>query len=244
MKIVVLNIWGGRMSKDLLVFLEKLRETEVFLLQEVMHQATSVTCWEPDEEKEIFSAIDNVLDLHRGYFAPAVFDEWGLAMFIKKDIQVNEIGDIFVHNHRESMVGRDATTVGRNIQYATILHDQKPLTMINFHGLWNGEGKSDSDDRIKQSKRIIDFIKNIPHDIVLGGDFNLLPGTQSLQMIENDLGLKNLITEHEITSTRTSLYDKPIGFADYVFISQGIEVKDFQVLPDEVSDHSPLLLEI
>ena len=33
-------------------------------------------------------------------------------------------------------------------------------------------------------------------------------------------------------------------YADYVFASNNIEIKNFKVLPDEVSDHRPLLVEI
>lgn len=61
-------------------------------------------------------------------------------------------------------------------------------------------------------------------------------------MIENT-GLRNLIKEHGITSTRTSLYTKEEKFADYVLIGPGIQVTNFEVLPDEVSDHAPLRIE-
>jgi len=77
---------------------------------------------------------------------------------------------------------------------------------------------------------------------VLCGDFNLLPDTESLKRLEG-IGLRNLIKEYGITSTRTSFYDKPAKFADYALVSEGIEVKDFKILPDEVSDHSPMYLE-
>ena len=56
--------------------------------------------------------------------------------------------------------------------------------------------------------------------------------------------MKNLIKEYNIQSTRTSLYEKSEKFADYVFVSPEIVVKDFKLLPDEVSDHLALFLEI
>ena len=76
----------------------------------------------------------------------------------------------------------------------------------------------------------------------MSGDFNLLPDTQSIKKLEN-FGLRNLVKEYNITSTRTSFYTKSEKFADYAFVSSEIAVKDFKVLPDEVSDHSPLYLE-
>ncbi len=69
-----------------------------------------------------------------------------------------------------------------------------------------------------------------------------MPDTQSIALFESH-GLKNLIKEHTITSTRTSLYDKSEKYADYIFVTKGIQVNDFKVLPDEVSDHAPLYLD-
>jgi len=47
-----------------------------------------------------------------------------------------------------------------------------------------------------------------------------------------------------VSSTRTSFYTKPEKHADYAFVTKGISVTDFKVLPDEVSDHAPLLIEV
>ena len=77
---------------------------------------------------------------------------------------------------------------------------------------------------------------------MLCGDFNLAPDTQSLRMLEA-AGLRNLVAEFGVTSTRTSLYRRPERFADYVFVSPGVDVSAFRVLPDEVSDHAPLMLQ-
>lgn len=61
-----------------------------------------------------------------------------------------------------------------------------------------------------------------------------------LSKLFEDAGMRNLIKEYGVTSTRTSHYTKDEKFADYAFITQGIKVKDFKVLPDEFSDHTPL----
>jgi hypothetical protein len=46
----------------------------------------------------------------------------------------------------------------------------------------------------------------------------------------------NLVKDYNVTSTRSSHYPKEEKFADYIFVSKDIEVKDFKVLPDEVND--------
>ncbi len=73
--------------------------------------------------------------------------------------------------------------------------------------------------------------------------FSAMSNTQSIKILE-DADLRNLVTEYGVTSTRTSLYKKPEKFADYIFVSKGVEVLDFKVLPEEVSDHAALYVEI
>lgn len=253
MKIIVLNTWGGRAGKKkLLAFFEKYKDmTDIFCLQEIWSA--------PVESLEGRSAggralsyeetmshgveeISKILPDHISYFRPHYLDHYGLAMFVKKDLVVTEEGEEFVHKYKGYLPDGDLGNHARNIQYVTFSVDDKPLTVINFHGLWNGKGKNDSEDRIIQSKNILAFTKRISGDFVLCGDFNLSPETESLKMFETR-GLINLIREYRITSTRTSHYTKDEKFADYVFTTKGINVKDFKVLQEEVSDHAPLFLE-
>lgn len=176
---------------------------------------------------------------------PHLEDYWGLAVFFKKDLLVLDHGEIFVHKQKgydleQEKKGRTA----KNLQYLTLqVEDYQKLTIVNFHGLWNGQGKGDSEDRLAQSENIVSFLKTLNHSFILGGDFNLNPDTRSLKMFE-DCGLRNLIKEYGITSTRTSFYAKENRYADYVFVSKGVNVLDFQVLPDEVSDHAPLCVKV
>ena len=116
------------------------------------------------------------------------------------------------------------------------------LPIFNFHGLWNGQGKTDTEDRLRQSENIINFLKTLSGEIILCGDFNLRPDTESIKIFE-DFGLKNLIKDYNIKSTRTSFYEKEEKFADYIFVSAGVRVMEFKVLPEEISDHAALYLD-
>ena len=186
--------------------------------------------------------ISATLGNHNAYFKPHHLENYGLMMLVKKDLDVLIEGEVFVYKEKGHIPEGDVGFQARNVQYVNLKTQAGNRSILNFHGLWNGGGKGDSEDRLLQSDRIIEFAKTLSNPYVLCGDFNLLPDTQSLKKLE-DFGLRNLIKEYGITSTRTSFYDKPAKFADYALVSEGVNVKDFKVLSDEVSDHSPMYLE-
>ncbi len=253
MKIITLNTWGGLAGKEkLLAFFEQYRNTiDVFCLQEIWAapypdlKGQKIAQRELDQENIMTQGkqeIASVLSHHYAYFRPHYFDHYGLLVFARKDIKFFDEGEVFVYKHKGYIPTGDVGNHARNIQYLTLGIDGKKITIINFHGLWNGKGKKDCTERIEQSQKIASFLRSLKGEIVFCGDFNLLPDTLSMAILEK-CGLRNLIKECAITSTRTSFYEKPDKFADYILVSKGIVVKNFKVLPEEVSDHSPLLIE-
>ncbi len=251
MKVISLNTWAGRAGKErLLDFFLRNSDADIFCLQEIwsapFEHLEGHDAGVPIDHSGIMvygaREISTLLSGYRDYFRPHHLDNYGLLMLVRKDLEVMDEGEVYVYKQKGHVPERDAGFHARNVQYVTLATPAGKRTVMNFHGLWNGQGKGDGEDRLKQSRRIIEFLKTLDHPYVLLGDFNLLPDTQSLQMLE-EFGLRNLIREYGITSTRTSHYTKPEKFADYVLVSDGIDVKDFRVLPDEVSDHAPLLVE-
>ena len=252
MKLICLNTWGGRAGAErLLAFLDSHRDADFICLQEVWSA--------PYENLEGFPAggvgiahskimvygkqeIIALLGGHRAFFHPNHLNDYGLMTLVSNSLDVVESGDVFVHRERGYVPRGDLGLHARNVQFVKVSGPSGLLSVLNFHGLWNGLGKSDSDERLAQSQRILDFLGGRREPLVLCGDFNLLPDTDSLRMLKST-GLRNLVAEFGVASTRTSLYARPERFADYVLVSDGVVVRDFRVLPDEVSDHAPLLLE-
>jgi len=222
-KLITLNTWGGRAGKEpLLDFFRKYKDVDVFCLQE----------------------ISEILGDHQSYFRPLVLNDYGLQMLVKNNFTVKEEGELFIYKYKGFIAEEDIGDHGRPLQYVTLDLPKGPLTIINLHGAWiKGKNKVDTEERINQSKKIVEFVSGLPNGFILCGDFNLLPNTESMAVLEK-AGMRNLIKEYSITSTRTSFYEGPEKYADYIFVSKGLEVKEFKVLPEEVSDHSALLLEI
>lgn len=241
MKLISLNIWGGRVHKPLLDFLNKHKEIDVFCLQEVYHNAKGKEVIYTDATLDIYKDLKKALLNYNGYYRPHLKDYYGLALFVKKNISIIEEGEHFVHRQKGYIPKDHVGFHAKNVQYVKISLNKKIITLVNFHGLWTGKDKNDTDDRLIQSKKIKEFVNSLGGEKIICGDFNLNINTESVKILEQ--GMTNLIRENNIISTRTKLYTKPEKYADYIFISPGVKVNAFRVLPDEVSDHSPLFLD-
>lgn len=130
----------------------------------------------------------------------------------------------------------------RSIQNTILEIAGKELQIINVHGIWNKE-KIDDERTIKQSEFILSKIRNdIP--VIVVGDFNLLPNTNSIKLLNDKL--INLIDKYNIKSTRPNFsdeLDKGNIVCDYIFVNNKIIVKNLEVINSKISDHLPLILD-
>ncbi len=241
MKIVTLNIWGGHVHEPLLNFMKTHQDIDVFCLQEVYHGAAQkVSTDDRVVYLDIFDQIERCLPKHKGFFRPVIEDIYGLAMFVSDRVNILGEGDVMIHEDPAHALPGPAHS--RNMQWLMCEHEGETLSVLNVHCLWNGKGKGDSPERIEQSKRMKAFMSTLNTPMVLCGDFNLTPDTESMAIVNE--GMSNLVDNYHVTSTRTSYYKKPIRFADYILLSKDLKEKHFEVMPDEVSDHSLLLVEL
>lgn len=240
MKLMTLNIWGGHVEQPLLEFIQKHRDVDIICLQEVYANAPKKISTEDRKVNlNILAEIQAILSDHTAYFRPVVENIFGIGTFIKSKYEVLGEGDITIHNNPNYSGG--GPTHSRNLQWLEYKGDGHTYSVLHVHALWNGNGKTDTPDRLAQSQRIRNFMNAINTPIIMCGDFNLRPDTESVSILEK--GMRNLIKEYDIQSTRSSLYTKAEKFADYIFTSPQIKVNAFDVLPDEVSDHLALVID-
>lgn len=257
---MTLNIWGGKILEPLLTFLKThTDDVDVFCFQEVYHgNEHAKNQWKANSyygemSMNIYSTISEILKNHIGSHAASVEIEsdqevipYGIAIFIKKDLELTAKGTYEVFERYANLaVEENLKKIGiwnRLLQYVTINYNGSPLTIFNLHGLHTGQGKNDTEDRIEQSKQVKRFMQNHPGKKILCGDFNLDINTESLSLLEE--GMKNLIKEANISSTRSHHYPHATKFADYMLITPDINIIQFDVLSEVVSDHLPLLAEI
>jgi endonuclease/exonuclease/phosphatase family metal-dependent hydrolase len=238
MKLISLNLWGGRVFEPLAEFVRKYSDVDIFCFQEIYNNAKESMSDEPREHRpNLLADLKELLPDHKAYFRPIIEHVYGIGIFVKGGVL--EEGEIKIFNSPN--YPRQGGAHSRNLQWIQIKADEKTYLIMNVHGLHTGTGKGDTTDRLKQSQAILDFMSTRDGIRILCGDFNLLPETESLIMLEK--GMINLVKKYEVQSTRSFYYQKEIKFADYVIVSPDVKVKTFEVLQEPVSDHLPLLLE-
>lgn len=246
MKLISLNVQCGVNYKPLIEFIEKQsRDIDIFCFQEIFNDTIKMRPLLGGKARpKLFSELQNILSDFNGYHFPTLEGDFGgLAIFIKKSIVVNKIGNDTFFQDLDIMIDENEEnyfSMGRNLQSAKFSYLGKEYTVFNFHGMWIVNGKGDTEKRILQSEEVRKIFDKTKGAKILCTDLNVEPNTKSVKIL--DTGNKNLIKEFGITSTR-SLSKKRPEIVDYVIVSPEVEVKNFEVLKDEVSDHLPLFLE-
>ncbi len=256
MKLISLNTWGGKLYEPLMEFIKsEAQTTDIFCFQEIYFSEMlhpEVPWIRANLAFELKNLLSNFLMFERlAVTQPrqnAKLDKdikIGEIIFIKKPADIIEDGGFHTYSEDGESAKEKIEISSGNFQFVKFKNAEEPYFIGNIHGLWLPGTKSDTPKRIEQTRQIQNHIENFPNKKIVCGDFNLHPETQSIKMLS--VNMRNLIKEYKVTTTRNRFYSDMEKYADYIadyiFVSPNIEVNDFRVLPDEVSDHSPLLLE-
>jgi len=226
MKILFLNLNYGRNDfEGVLNFVIENIESDIFCFQEI--------------KGEIKNEIDSILKDFDSSFISKELGEFGsfnLATYVNKKYE-----DISFEILEDNL---QQTTPAIFLE---VNSGNSKWNILNFHGQPFPGDKLDTEGRINASKRLIKFMNNKNGYKIIGGDFNLLPETKSIISFEH-FGYQNLIKRFNVRTTRNNnawkLYTDKQYFADYVFVSDNLEIKKFEVIENMVSDHLPQILEI
>lgn len=256
MKLISLNIWGGQVFEPFLEFIkEHAADTDIFCLQEVFQSSSGVET-SHGARMNIIEDIKRLLPDFDVFFGWAQdnFDNkgsvdfevtTGLATFVRRPMKVLSSENIFIYGEKNGMNLKDPTTMPANMLCTKIQTGEKVYMVCNIHAYAYPGDKLDTPERIEQSQKIMNFLGKHEKGKILCGDFNLMPGTESMKMLEKNM--ENLITTFNIPRTRSELsmyFGTPDEqkYADYIFVSPDIKVPDFKVPNVPISDHLPMIL--
>jgi endonuclease/exonuclease/phosphatase family metal-dependent hydrolase len=240
MKLIQLNAWGGRLEPQIRNFL-KAEQPDIVCLQEVIKLGA--------EGSGLFlplKGMQTAAGLPFAAMAPAFsfnymhsVAEFGNCVLANSPIKSAEV--VFTHSEHEPNFNWTETIANmRNFVHAEVMVNNTPCHVITYHGFWIPDHKNGNDETLKQMLQIADYVKGLTGPIILTGDFNLAPHSESLEKINAILG--NLSVSHNLKTTRTHLTHKT-EICDYIFVNDLVKVKDFHASDEIVSDHRALILE-
>ena len=228
--------------------------TDIFCFQEIF-ASTAPLLESRGVRTHLYEELTEALPDFQGFFAAEQdgFDfegridfpiSTGNAIFVRRTIPVPSWGDFFVYLTRNG--ARDVKHFPQNVVYARLTVHDTEITVANLHGIPQPGHKLDTSERLEQSRRIQEFFAKERGSKILCGDFNLLPGTQSLAILKENM--HDLVAEFTIERTRSRLspfFGKPDfqEFSDYIFVSPDIHATRLEVPDVQISDHLPLILE-
>ncbi len=129
--------------------------------------------------------------------------------------------------------------VARNIVYAQCNTPQGTLNVLTLHG-YHLEHKNGNEETLKACRELVDFAKSLDGPVVIAGDFNLTPSSESIQFINKSF--RNLSVEYKFPTTRNYLTKKQ-GVCDYIFVNDKVKVKNAYMSNVIASDHNALVLD-
>ena len=248
MKLVCLNVFGGKYYESLMKFVaDQAKDTDVFCFQEVLRAGIN-TKTKSEFRINIFSDLKGILRNFNGYFAVIqknfeIYESvdgdiyFCQAIFIRKSLKVKNHRYDTVHKGEE-IISDPRLDIPRILQHIQV-EARQPLHIFNFHGLSTWP-KKDTKERINQSERIKNILDKFKSNKIICGDFNMDPDTESVKIIENNM--KNLIKDFNIKSTRPTSLNFKRSVSDYVIVSKDIDVEEFCVMDTKVSDHLPIIV--
>lgn len=256
MKLISLNIWGGKAFEPLLEFIkEHVSDTDIFCLQEVFQSSSGVEISHGahmnilEDIKQLLPDFDVFFGWAQDNFdneGPVDFEvTTGLATFVRRPVKVLSSENIFIYGKKNGTNLEDPTTMPANMLCTKIQASEREYMVCNIHAYAYPGHKLDTPERIEQSQKIVDFLNKQTLPKILSGDLNLMPGVESMKMLEKNM--ENLITTFNVARTRSALSpyygtDDEQKFADYTLASPDIKVVDFKVPNAPISDHLPMIL--
>lgn len=240
MKLIQANIWGGRLDKQINSFFSS-ENPDIVCLQEVNDV--------PGGETGFFTTYDELrknTKIPYGFFSPVYSfnfmrrsGSFGNAILSKLPlIKTETIFTRLSHLDNFDFLENDDYNI-RNLQHVTVDVKGKILHILNHHGHHIRQHKNGDLETMRQCKIIAEYIATLKGSVILTGDFNLSPHSESLEQV-NKL-LTNLSVTFGLTTTRNQLTYKS-EVCDYIFVSDDIHVNSFTASDELISDHKALIL--
>jgi len=241
MKIIQLNIWGGKLGQQIIDFLS--REEPDFVCMQEVNDLKGRSGY------KFFATLDEIKA--GAGFAEAFMSASYSSRYMERALEYGnavlsrfpavDTKKIFTRGEykRNFDITKDDGNI-RTLQLVAVQTENGLLTILNHHGHHVPDTKAGNDETVRQMGLVADVIDGLEGAVIMCGDFNLKPDSQSLAVINDRLA--NLSVKNGLKSTY-SQFGSVSGVCDYIFVNGSVKVRRFETSDALVSDHNALILE-
>lgn len=241
MKIIQLNIWQGKFGKQIIDFLTA--EKPDFVCMQEVNDLKGRAGY------KFFTTFDEIKT--SGGFSDAFMSPTYSSRYMEREMEYGNAilsrlpfastKTVFTRGEYMSNfdIEKDDGNI-RNLQIATSEVDGTRLNILNHHGHRIAGTKDGDDETMRQMRVIANTIGQLQGPIILCGDFNLAPSSESLSIINDQL--TNLSVSNNLRRTYNQFSDVH-EVCDYIFVNDQVQVRDFKMSDELLSDHKALILE-
>lgn len=241
MKIIQLNIWGGKLGRQIIDFLSE--EKPDFVCMQEVNDLKGRSGY------KFFATLDEIKK--GGGFPEAFMSASYSSRYMERELEYGNAvlsqfpaaaaKTIFTRGeYKHSFdVTKDDGNI-RNLQLVTIELDGGSLNILNHHGHHVPDSKAGNDETVRQMRFVAGVIEELEGPVIMCGDFNLAPDSESIALI--DAKLTNLPVKHGLKNTYNQ-FGSVSNVCDYIFVNDLVKVRRFEMSDALVSDHNALILE-
>lgn len=235
-----LNIEEGKRIQDIIKFVKK-NDFDIVSFQEVTGgrlSETGVNCFEQLKEElshdgEIAVTLRAKED-NNSYVGNATFFKDSFFLIQKEIIRLKPY--TLIDATRERNFEEEAKCA---LSLVFDVHGLK-FRVINVHLAW-GPDPGDTEEKIRQGKILVEYMKKIKEPFILSGDFNVDNNSQIVQFFDklaHNITVSNNIVNTLNPNLHRAQHLFPPGLAvDFLYVSKSIKVLNFEVVKDNLSDH-------
>lgn len=245
-KILQLNVWGGRIKDGLTNFIKE-GNYDLICLQEAV--------WDRNHTKTLEYFMDTVdkikeesnfkYDTRSSQFGISILNniihyESGNAILSKIPFKHSE--EKILHGEYRFATNLDQyeQAVKHNLYTAQKVILENGLTVINYHGYWQKDPLG-NETSVQCMRSVADMARNEDLPVVICGDLNVIPEAKAMRELDF---LRDLTAIHHIPTTLRNIRFKKNVPCDHILISNDLSYQDFTVIDAPVSDHRALTVQI
>ena len=240
MRLLQLNAWALRLGSQVEEMIKQ-ESPDVALLQEILQSDKSLGFL------PTLNQFQSVVRFHHHFYSPVYGFKWmeSEAEFgnaIISNLEFHDSQTVFTHAEYTKDFSYDTSDYNaRNFQHVVVAdQNNTKFHLINHHGYHVPAHKKGNDFTLKACQQIADYAARLEGPIIITGDFNLEPHSESIEVLNKMF--RNLSIEYHLKTTRNQFTSK-VEVCDYIFVNDHVQVKDFYVSEIIASDHQGLVLD-